>query len=57
MNGIDRAELDETIAKAFKEVRTAIDTHSEKSLQMYSNALSALVELRQQVVSGERAAG
>ncbi|MCG3043477.1 hypothetical protein ACLIYM_21395 [Streptomyces fenghuangensis] len=57
MNGIDRAELDETIAKTFKEVRTAIDTHSEKSLQMYSNALRALVELRQQVVSEERAAG
>ncbi|HZG07020.1 MAG TPA: hypothetical protein VE546_26215 [Streptomyces sp.] len=57
MNGIDRNELDETIAKVFKEVRTAVDSHSEKSIQMYSHALRALVELRQQVVSGERSDG
>ncbi|MEE1938328.1 hypothetical protein V1L54_02690 [Streptomyces sp. TRM 70361] len=48
VNGVDPNELDETIAKAFKEVRTAIDTHSEKSVQMYSNALRALVELRRE---------
>ncbi|MEU0087708.1 hypothetical protein [Streptomyces sp. NPDC006274] len=31
-----------------------MDTHSEKSIQMYSTALRALVELRQQILS-ERA--
>ncbi|MFE9168037.1 hypothetical protein [Streptomyces kebangsaanensis] len=53
MNGIDKNALDEVIAKTFKEVRTAIDTHSEKSVLMYSQALSALVELRKQVVAEE----
>ncbi|MEU9762903.1 hypothetical protein [Streptomyces sp. NPDC047985] len=57
MNGIDKNTLDEVIAKTFKEVKTAIDTHSEKSIHMYSEALRALVELRQQVVSEERANG
>lgn len=54
MNGIDKDTLDEVIAKTFKEVRTAIDTHSEKSVHMYSQALRALVELRKQVVAEER---
>lgn len=54
MNGIDKDALDEVIAKTFKEVRTAIDTHSEKSIHMYSQALRALLELRQQVVAEER---
>ncbi|MDB1087710.1 hypothetical protein PJ985_09035 [Streptomyces sp. ACA25] len=54
MNGIDRDELDEVIARTFNEVRTAVNTHSEKSILMYSQALRALVELRQQVVAEER---
>ncbi|MFE7484448.1 hypothetical protein ACPEIF_34095 [Streptomyces sp. NPDC012600] len=54
MNGIDPKDLEETIAKTFNEVRTAVNTHSEKSIQMYSQALRALVELRQQIVSEER---
>ncbi|WP_167367957.1 hypothetical protein [Streptomyces agglomeratus] len=55
MNGINKNDLDEVIAKTFKEVKTAVDTHSEKSIQMYSQALRALVELRQQILSEERA--
>lgn len=43
--GIDKATLDQTLAKTFKELRTAIDTHSEKSIELYSEALRALVEL------------
>lgn len=54
MNGIDKSDLDETIAKTFNEVKTAINAHNEKSMQMYSHALRALVELRQQVVAEER---
>jgi hypothetical protein len=57
MNGIDKNTLDEVIAKTFKEVKTAVDAHNEKSIQMYSQALRALVELRQQIVSEERAEG
>lgn len=57
MNGIDKDELDAVIAKTFKEVKIAIDSHSEKSLQMYSHALRALVKLRQQVVAEEQAGG
>ncbi|KNB50947.1 hypothetical protein [Streptomyces caatingaensis] len=49
IQSIDRYDLDELIAKAFDEVRTAVTTHSEKSIQTYSHALRALVELRQQV--------
>jgi len=43
--GIDRATLDEALAKTFKELRTAINTHSEKSIELYSHALRALVKL------------
>lgn len=55
MNGIDKNDLDEVIAKTFNEVKTAVNTHSEKSIHMYSTALRALVELRQQILSEERA--
>ncbi|MGW1882766.1 hypothetical protein [Streptomyces sp. NPDC001970] len=55
MSGIDRNDLDEVIAKTFNEVKTAVNTHSEKSIQMYSNALRALVELRQQILREEHA--
>jgi len=55
VNGIDKKDLDEVIAKTFNEVKTAVTTHSEKSVQMYSHALRALVELRQQIISDERA--
>ncbi|WP_181383522.1 hypothetical protein [Streptomyces sp. NWU339] len=34
---------------------TAANGHSDKSLHMYSHALRALVELRQQVLAEERA--
>jgi hypothetical protein len=54
MDGIDRNTLDDVIAKTFKEVKTAIDMHNEKSIEMYSHALRALVELRQQILSEER---
>lgn len=54
MNGIDKNDLDEVIAKTFNEVKNAVNTHSEKSIQMYSHALRALVELRQQILSEER---
>jgi hypothetical protein len=50
LNGIDKNVLDEVVAKTFKELKTAIDTHSEKSIEMYSLALRALVQLRQQVI-------
>lgn len=49
MNGIDKSALDEVVVKTFKELKTAIDTHSEKSIEMYSHALRALVQLRRQV--------
>ncbi|MEV1286502.1 hypothetical protein [Micromonospora sp. NPDC049679] len=57
MNGIDKNTLDEVVAKTFKELRTAIDTHSEKSIEMYSLALRALVKLRAQVIAEERTDG
>jgi hypothetical protein len=49
MNGIDTNDLDEVIAKTFKEVKTAVNSHSEKSMHMYSEALRALVELRREI--------
>ncbi|MFJ6630843.1 hypothetical protein ACIQMR_05425 [Streptomyces sp. NPDC091376] len=54
MSGIDKNDLDEVIAKTFDEVKAAVNSHNEKSIQMYSNALRALVELRQQILSQER---
>ncbi|MBY8870998.1 hypothetical protein K7640_03965 [Micromonospora sp. PLK6-60] len=52
MTGIDSNALDEVVAKTFKELSAAIDSHSEKSIKMYSAALRALVELRAQERSG-----
>ncbi|MET9610127.1 hypothetical protein ABZZ17_34490 [Streptomyces sp. NPDC006512] len=49
MNGIDVNDLDEVIAKTFREVSTAVNAHNEKSIHMYSAALRALVELRREV--------
>ncbi|MEU0124023.1 hypothetical protein ABZ114_20420 [Streptomyces albidoflavus] len=46
MNTVTKDAVDEAIAQAFKEVRTAMNTHSEKSLRMYTEALTALLELR-----------
>ncbi|SDZ15264.1 hypothetical protein SAMN05444365_10648 [Micromonospora pattaloongensis] len=57
MNGIDKNTLDEVVAKTFKELKTAIDTHSEKSIEMYSLALRALVKLRAQVIAEDRTDG
>jgi len=54
MNGIDINELDAVIAQTYNEVKTAINTHSEKSIHMYSTALRTLVELRQQILTEER---
>ncbi len=54
MNGINRSDLDEVTAKAFKELQIAINSHSEKSVLMYSHALRALVQLRQQVIAEAR---
>lgn len=50
MTTIDSQALDETIATSFKALRKAIDTHSEKSIELYSLALRALVPLRQQLI-------
>lgn len=57
MNGIDIDDLDEVIARTYNEVKTAVTTHSEKSIQLYSHALRALVELRQAAVESEARAG
>ncbi|MBL0778009.1 hypothetical protein M2168_003372 [Streptomyces sp. CZ24] len=53
MNTVTKDAVDEAIAPAFKEVRTAMDTHSEKSLRMYTEALTALLELRKAMTSEE----
>jgi hypothetical protein len=50
MNGIDDTIVDEVIASTFEELRTALSTHSEKGIELYSLALRALVPLRQQLV-------
>ncbi|MFD7340237.1 hypothetical protein ACFV98_30225 [Streptomyces violascens] len=55
MNGIDTTTLDATIAKTFKEVKTAVDAHNEKSILMYSHALRALVDLRREIAAEGRA--
>ena len=34
MNGIDDKIVDEVIASTFEELRTAINTHSEKSIEL-----------------------
>ncbi|MGE9695480.1 MULTISPECIES: hypothetical protein [unclassified Streptomyces] len=57
MNGIDKKDLDEVIVKTYNEVKTAVSTHSEKSIHMYSEALRSLLELRRQVVQAESADG
>jgi hypothetical protein len=54
MNGIDKDELDELVAKAFNGLKTALDSYSEKSALMYSHSLRALVQLRQQVIDEEK---
>ena len=46
MNGIDDAQLDEAIATCFTELKKAIDSYSAKSIELYSQALEALVQLR-----------
>jgi len=50
MDGIDDKALDEAIATSFRALKTAIDKHSEKSIELYSLALRALVPLRQQLI-------
>ena len=50
MNGVDGKDLDEAIAKAFHQLSTAMNTHSERDVELYSRALRALVPLRQQLV-------
>ena len=50
MDGIDSKVLDEAIATSFRGLKTAIDKHSEKSIELYSLALRALVPLRQQLI-------
>ncbi|MGW4916175.1 hypothetical protein ACWEPO_07765 [Streptomyces albidoflavus] len=49
MNTIYKHAVDEAIAQAFKEVRTAMNSHNEKSLRMYTEALTALLELRRAI--------
>ncbi|CAM5364975.1 MULTISPECIES: hypothetical protein [Streptomyces] len=53
MNGIDQHAVDDAIVHAFKEVRSAMDTHSEKSLRMYGEALTALQELRKALAADQ----
>ncbi|MGA4860534.1 MULTISPECIES: hypothetical protein [Streptomyces] len=53
MNTIDKDAVDEAIAQAFKEVRAAMNSHSEKSLRMYTEALTALLELRKAMTADE----
>lgn len=50
MNGVDGKELDKAIAKAFHELSTAMNSHSEQGVEVYSRALRALVPLRQQFI-------
>ncbi|MEU6484233.1 hypothetical protein [Streptomyces sp. NPDC046887] len=57
MNGIDKQDLDQLIARTYDEVKTAVNSHSEKSLVMYSQALRTLVELRREITATERADG
>ncbi|MFB8415234.1 hypothetical protein ACFC63_06920 [Streptomyces albidoflavus] len=51
MDTIDKDAVDEAMAQAFKEVRTAMNSHSEKSLRMYTEALTALLELRKAITA------
>ncbi|MFG1986648.1 hypothetical protein ACGFN0_21225 [Streptomyces albidoflavus] len=53
MNTIDKHAVDEAIAQAFKEVRTAMNSHNEKSLRMYTEALTALLDLRRAMTAEE----
>ncbi|WP_405394436.1 hypothetical protein [Streptomyces gougerotii] len=53
MNGIAQHAVDDAIVHAFKEVRSAMDTHSEKSLRMYGEALTALQELRKALAADQ----
>jgi hypothetical protein len=50
MNGVDGKDVDEAIATAFHELRTAMNSHSEQGVEVYSRALRALVPLRQQFI-------
>jgi hypothetical protein len=50
MNGVDRKDLDEAITTAFHELSTAMNSHSEQGVEVYSRALRALVPLRQQLI-------
>ncbi|MBB1245450.1 hypothetical protein GL263_18040 [Streptomyces durbertensis] len=55
MNGVDERDIDEAIATAFTVLKGAVETHSHKSIEAYSHALRALVELRREVASGNSA--
>jgi hypothetical protein len=50
MKGVDGKDLDEAIATAFHELRTAMNSHSEQGVELYSRVLRALVPLRQQFI-------
>ena len=51
MDGIDENQLDEAIATCFTELKRAIDSYSAKSIELYSQALQALVELRRHIIT------
>ncbi|RII13765.1 hypothetical protein DSC45_22690 [Streptomyces sp. YIM 130001] len=55
MASIDSNELDEVLATTFKELKTAVNNYNKDSIALYSQALSALVGLRQQVDAQDRA--
>ncbi|ALM40003.1 hypothetical protein SFR_3388 [Streptomyces sp. FR-008] len=57
MNTIDKHAVDEAIAQAFKEVRTAMNSHNERSLRMYTEALTALLELRRAITDAAASRG
>ena len=51
MSSVNHTEVDETIALTFSELKSAIEKFNVKSIELYSAALRALVELRTQLDS------
>ncbi|MBF4135174.1 hypothetical protein [Streptomyces albidoflavus] len=49
MNTIDKHAVDDGHNPGLKEVRTARNNHNEESLRMYTEALTALLELRRAI--------
>lgn len=56
MQGIDKDELDQVIAQTYKNLAKALGTHSKGAIELHSQALHALVELRREVAGEGRGA-